>query len=81
MDEEIKLLKEFIKELGTTPGADGSISSIKFGILVRDDKVNDTFEALVGTLRSAKRKKIIAYDGEILLQGASDNVDVKLLQE
>lgn len=81
MADEVQLLKEHIKRLGTTPGVDGSIASVKFGILVRDDIVCDTFEALVGTLRAAKRQKIVAFDGELLLQGPHDNVDVKLLVE
>ena len=35
--------------------------------------------ALVGTLRAAKRKKIVSYDGELLLQGVHDNVEIILL--
>jgi hypothetical protein len=45
--------------------------SVKFGVLVRDPKVENLFEALVGTLRSAKRQKIVAYQSEMLLQGSS----------
>jgi hypothetical protein len=42
--------------------------------LFNDDKVANVFEALVGTLRAAKKKKIISYDGELLLQGVHDKV-------
>jgi hypothetical protein len=35
--------------------------------------------ALVGTLRSAKRQKIVKYDSEMLLQGMSDDIDIVLL--
>ena len=35
-------------------------------------------EALVGTMKAAKKKKIIDFKGEILLQGAHDDVDVIL---
>jgi hypothetical protein len=38
-------------------------------------------EALVGTLRGAKKRKIVRYDGELLLQGVHDDVDIVLLQE
>ena len=48
-------------------------------VLFADDKCANLFEALVGTLRAAKRKKIITYEGELLLQGVHDKVPIKLL--
>lgn len=60
--------------------ADGK-TSVKFGVLFNDDKCANLFEALVGTLKAAKRKKVITFQGELLLQGVHDNVDVILLQE
>jgi hypothetical protein len=42
----------------------------KFGTLVKDERCGDIFEALVGTLRAAKKRKVIAFEGEMLLQGA-----------
>ena len=53
----------------------------KFGTLVRDERCGDIFEALNGTLRAAKRKKVITFEGEMLLQGAHDAVDIVLLKE
>lgn len=50
-----------------------------FGTLFNDDVCANLFEAIVGTLRAAKRKKIVTYDGELLLQGVHDNVPIKLL--
>ncbi len=44
--------------------------------LFNDDKVANIFEALVGTLRAAKKKKIISYDGELLLQGVHNQVSI-----
>ena len=79
VNHEVKLLIEEIKRLGA-PNADGKIE-VTFGVLFRDDKCANLFEALVGTLRAAKRKKIITYEGEILLQGAHDNVPVTLLKD
>ena len=76
---EVKLLIQEIKRLGT-PNADGQMV-VKFGVLFSDDKCANLFEALVGTLRAAKRKKFISYEGELLLQGVHDNVDVILLKE
>ena len=41
---------------------------VTFGTLFNDDRCANVFEALVGTLRAAKKRKIIQYDGELLLQ-------------
>jgi hypothetical protein len=38
-------------------------------------------EALVGTLRAAKKRGVVSYKSEMLLQGAHDDVDIVLLQE
>jgi hypothetical protein len=35
---------------------------------------------LAGTLKAAKRRKVITYDSELLLQGAHDDIDIVLLQ-
>ncbi|CAE6467330.1 unnamed protein product [Rhizoctonia solani] len=80
--EDVENLKKEIKRLGEKP-EDGQpgIAVVKFGKLVRDDRVNNKFEALNSILRSAKRNKIITFEGELLLQGAHDNVDVILLQD
>lgn len=64
--------------LGTD--ADGQ-TTVKFGVLFNDDQCANIFEALVGTLKAAKRKKVISFQGELLLQGVHDNVDIILLQE
>ena len=79
VEHEIQLLIKEIKRLGT-PNADGLIT-VKFGVLFRDDRCANLFEAMVGTLRAAKRKKFIMYEGELLLQGVNDNVDIVLLKE
>lgn len=50
-----------------------------FGVLFNDDRCANIFEALVGTLRAAKKQKLIKYDGELLLQGVHDNVQITLL--
>ncbi|KAM8846926.1 costars family protein ABRACL [Synchiropus picturatus] len=78
VDHEVNLLVEEITRLGSK-NAEGQ-TCVKFGVLFRDDRCANIFEALVGTLRAAKRKKIVAFEGELLLQGVHDNVDVVLLQ-
>ncbi|KXJ16970.1 costars family protein v1g158749 [Exaiptasia diaphana] len=79
VQHEIELLVGELKRLGA-PNAEGNIV-VKFGVLFNDDRCANIFEALVGTLKAAKKKKIIKYDGELLLQGVHDNVDIILLKE
>jgi hypothetical protein len=38
-------------------------------------------QALSGTLNTAKKKGIVAYDAEMLLQGRDDGVTVTLLRD
>lgn len=73
-------LERTLTSLTCLTDADGKIS-VKFGVLFNDDQCANLFEALVGTLKAAKRKKIITFEGELLLQGVHDNVDVILLQD
>ncbi|XP_060737726.1 costars family protein ABRACL-like [Tachysurus vachellii] len=77
VNHEVTLLVNEIHRLGNK-NADGKIS-VKFSVLLNDDKFVNLFEALVGTLKAAKRKKIITFQGELLLQGVYDNVDSILL--
>lgn len=79
VEHEVELLVQEIKRLGGR-NADGQYA-VKFGVLFADDRCANLFEALVGTLRAAKRKKIVKYDKELLLQGVDDNVDIVLLKE
>ncbi|XP_004550622.1 costars family protein ABRACL [Maylandia zebra] len=79
VSHEIDLLVQEIQRLGSK-NADGKCS-VKFGVLFNDDRCANIFEALVGTLKAAKKKKVIDFQGELLLQGVHDNVDVILLQE
>lgn len=78
--EEIKLLVEEIKRLGERDPATNNVV-VKFGTLFHDDRCLQLFEALVGTLRAAKKRRILTYDGELLLQGVHDNVDVILMND
>ncbi|XP_037607088.1 costars family protein ABRACL [Sebastes umbrosus] len=77
VDHEVGLLKEEIKRLGSE-NADGKYT-VTFGVLFNDDRCANIFEALVGTLRAAKKRKIVTYEGELLLQGVHDNVGIVLL--
>jgi len=75
--QEVPHLIEDIKRLGSV-GADGRVR-VKFGVLFNDDKVGNTYESLMGVLRSGKRKKLLTFEGELLLQRVHDNVDIIIL--
>jgi hypothetical protein len=77
VDGEVKALVDKIKELGEPDKADDNRIKVKYGLLFKE--TSDLFEALAGTLRAAKRKKILTFHGELLLQGIHDNVDIVLL--
>jgi hypothetical protein len=79
VEHEIKLLIQEIQRLGAK-NADETIM-VKFGVLFNDDKCANIFEAIVGTLRAAKKRKIVKFDGEMLFQGVHDHVEITLLRE
>ncbi|TMS12040.1 costars family protein ABRACL [Larimichthys crocea] len=79
VEHEVKLLVEEIQRLGTK-NADGQ-TTVKFGVLFSDDRCANIFEALVGTLKAAKKRKVVSYQAELLLQGVHDDVEVVLLKE
>ncbi|GAU30537.1 hypothetical protein TSUD_65470 [Trifolium subterraneum] len=76
VEEEVEKLREEIQRLGKVQ-PDGSYK-VTFGTIFHDDRCANIFEALVGTLRAAKKRKVVAYDGELLLQGVHDNVEITL---
>ncbi|XP_076023592.1 costars family protein ABRACL [Genypterus blacodes] len=76
---EITQLVEEIRRLGSK-NDQGKIM-VTFGVLFSDDRCANIFEALVGTLKAAKKKKVVSFEAELLLQGVHDNVEITLLQE
>lgn len=78
MDAEVQELKKDIKRLGSQN--DQGLYSVKFGTLFDDEEVTQRYEALVGTLKAAKKAGVITFKGQILLKGAHDNVPIDLLQ-
>eukprot|EP00555_Chaetoceros_dichaeta_P005743 CAMPEP_0198261880 /NCGR_PEP_ID=MMETSP1447-20131203/10510_1 /TAXON_ID=420782 /ORGANISM="Chaetoceros dichaeta, Strain CCMP1751" /LENGTH=299 /DNA_ID=CAMNT_0043949935 /DNA_START=58 /DNA_END=957 /DNA_ORIENTATION=+ len=51
-----------------------------FGLLFEDPQVEQYYEALVGTLKSAKRKGLIRFKGQMLLKGMHDNVQIDIVK-
>uniref|UniRef100_A0A7S2IC92 Costars domain-containing protein n=1 Tax=Helicotheca tamesis TaxID=374047 RepID=A0A7S2IC92_9STRA len=75
LDEEIDQLLVDIRRVGTNPGE----PSVAFGELFDDDEVQNYYEALVGTLKSAKRRGVVHFKGQMLLKGMHDNVMIDIV--
>ncbi len=54
-------------------------AQVSFGKLF--DETQDVFEALMGTLKAAKKQNVVSYAAPILLKGSHDKVPVVLLVE
>eukprot|EP01084_Bolivina_argentea_P081092 146860_1 len=78
VEKEVQQLTKFIKKLGAKNDAGQYV--VTFGVLFDDDEAANTFEAMVGTLKAAKRRKIIKFKGQILLKGTHDNVPITLIK-
>jgi len=74
MDNEIQQLLKDIKRVGET-----GEPFVEFGDLFDDEEVANYYEALVGTLKAAKKKKLIAYEGQYLMKGVHDKVVISVL--
>jgi Costars len=77
VNKEVAMLVTELKRL-SDPRADGKVV-VKFGKLFDDERCANIFEALVGTLRAAKKRKVVNFDGEMLFQGVHDDVDICVL--
>lgn len=58
-------------------GEEGS-PEVTFGELFDDDDVANYYEALVGTLKSAKKRGLIHFKGQMLLKGPNDKVVISI---
>ena len=54
---------------------------VLFGELFSDERVEQYYEAVVGTLKSAKKRGIIDFRGQILFQGVHNNVVISIVDE
>ena len=59
VDHEVQMLREEITRLGEKQD-DGSIN-VTFGTLFNDERCEQIFEAIVGTLKSAKKRGVVSY--------------------
>lgn len=77
LDEEVEQLRKDIMRIGKQDESGNWI--VKFGTLFDDEEVTQYYEALVGTLRTAKKRGVVKFPGQMLLKGAHDNVDITLI--
>ena len=52
---------------------------VLFGELFDDDQVANYYEALVGTLKTAKKRGLIEFKGQMLLKGVNDKVKITII--
>jgi hypothetical protein len=74
IDEEVAQLLKDIRRIGT----EGE-PHVLFGELFDDDIVQNYYEALVGTLKSAKKRGLITFKGQMLLKGPHDAVKIEIV--
>lgn len=55
------------------------VSSVRYVQLIDDEKCSQTFEAIFGTLKAARKGNKLAFQGEILLKGAHDDTLITLV--
>ena len=74
MNAEIQQLLKDIRRVG-----ERGKPHCNFAELFDDEEVANYYEALVGTLKAAKKKGLIKYEGEFLLKGVNDKVIIKIV--
>ena len=74
MNEELQQLLKDIRRIG-----ERGKPRCNYGELFDDEKVANYYEALLGTLKAAKKKGLISYNGQILLKGVNDDEVIKIL--
>jgi hypothetical protein len=73
VDEEIEILVEAIKANGYEEGGQ---QHCKFGALFT--ATEDTLEALIGTLKAAKKRNLVDFKKPMLFKGQDDNEIISL---
>lgn len=79
VDREVELVVMHMKRIGTQQ-PDGSYQ-ITFGDFFNDPEVEQTFESLVGSLKAAKRRGLLNFQGQMLLMPTHKDVVLTLLPQ
>merc|ERR1712146_706926 len=66
--------------MGAKPDGAGRPTTT-FGGLFKDEFISSKLDALVSTLKQAKKRRVVHFEGEMLFQGADDKVEITLLNE
>lgn len=77
LNDEIEHLLTDIRRIGPTHPAPSP--HVLFGELFEDEIVEQYYEALVGTLKSAKKRGFVTFKGQILLKGMHDQVVISIV--
>jgi hypothetical protein len=75
LDEECAQLLVDIRRIG-----EEGKPEVLFGELFDDDQVANYYEALVGTLKAAKKRGLIDFKGQMLLKGPHDSVKITIIK-
>eukprot|EP00445_Apocalathium_hangoei_P034987 CAMPEP_0203964624 /NCGR_PEP_ID=MMETSP0359-20131031/94330_1 /ASSEMBLY_ACC=CAM_ASM_000338 /TAXON_ID=268821 /ORGANISM="Scrippsiella Hangoei, Strain SHTV-5" /LENGTH=92 /DNA_ID=CAMNT_0050901147 /DNA_START=63 /DNA_END=341 /DNA_ORIENTATION=- len=79
VERGIELLVEGLNRLGAKD-ADGA-KTVTFGVVFKDEILEQQLETLVGSLKAAKKRGILDFKGQMLLQGAHDSVVITLAKD
>mmetsp|Transcript_7836 Transcript_7836/g.10727 ORF Transcript_7836/g.10727 Transcript_7836/m.10727 type:complete len:270 (+) Transcript_7836:328-1137(+) len=79
IDKEVEQLVRDIRRIG--PTHPDPAPHVLFGELFDDEFVEQYYEALLGTLKAAKKRGIIKFKGQMLLKGMHDNVVISIVEE
>lgn len=77
IEAELDQLQKDICRVGSSPGE----PFVFFGELFDDEEAQQYYEALVGTLKCAKKRGIVAFKGQMLLKGMHDNVKISIIND
>jgi hypothetical protein len=78
VENEVRLVQYHLKRLGTEQ-ANGTYTCT-FGTFFNDREVEQLFESLVGSLKAAKRRGVVDFQGQMLLFPTHKDVVLTLLK-
>mmetsp|Transcript_27780 Transcript_27780/g.42072 ORF Transcript_27780/g.42072 Transcript_27780/m.42072 type:complete len:92 (+) Transcript_27780:133-408(+) len=79
VEHDIGILIEGLNRLGTKE-SDGT-RTVNFGVVFKDETLEQQLETLVGSLKAAKKRGMLDFKGQMLLQGVHDNVVITLAKD
>jgi hypothetical protein len=75
-NHDVAILVEHFKRIAAKQ-PDGSYKCT-FKDVFKDEQLEQLLESLVGTMKAAKKKGLLNFKGEMLLQGAHDSVEITM---